>query len=143
MGMRIWSRRIATAGLTAARLAAAGLAGGGLLLSSAALAHHSFAMFDRSQIRTITGTVKQFELINPHGWLRLMVPDAQGHLNEWSLEMGGVGQARRVGWSADAVHAGDKVVAQLHPLRDGSYGGELISVTLPGGKVLGMRGFGF
>jgi hypothetical protein len=109
------------------------------LLSSAtaALAHHSFAMFDRSQTRTITGTVKQFELINPHGWLRLMVADAQGNQNEWSLELGGVGQLERVGWSQSVVHPGDRVVARLHPLRDGSYGGQLISVTLPDGKVLG------
>jgi hypothetical protein len=28
---------------------------------------------------------------------------------------------------------------QLHPLRDGSYGGQLIAVTLPNGKVLGQR----
>jgi hypothetical protein len=28
---------------------------------------------------------------------------------------------------------------QLHPLRDGSYGGQLVSVTLANGKVLGQR----
>jgi hypothetical protein len=114
----------------------------GLLLCSpwaapVALAHHSFAMFDRSQTRTITGTVKEFQLINPHGWLRLMVADAHGNQNEWSLELGGVGQQERGGWSPSVVHPGDRVVAQLHPLRDGSYGGQLISVTLPDGKVLG------
>jgi hypothetical protein len=27
----------------------------------------------------------------------------------------------------------------MHPLRDGSYGGQLVSVTLPDGKVLGPR----
>ena len=109
-----------------------------LFWGTAALAHHSFAMFDRSQTQTIAGTVKQFELINPHGWLRVIVPDAQGKQNEWSLEMSGVGQLERGGWSADAVHPGDRVVARLHPLRDGSYGGQLISVTLPNGKVLGQ-----
>ena len=110
---------------------------GSLGAAPAALAHHSFAMFDRSQTRTITGTVKEFELLNPHGWLRLMVADAQGNQNEWSLELGGVGQQERAGWSTSVVHPGDKVMARVHPLRDGSYGGQLISVTLPDGQVLG------
>jgi hypothetical protein len=102
-------------------------------------AHHSFAMFDRSQTESIAGTVKEFELINPHGWLRVMVPNASGVQSEWSLELGGAGQLERFGWTQDVVHPGDKVTVQLHPLRDGSYGGQLVSVTLPNGKVLGQR----
>jgi hypothetical protein len=110
-----------------------------LCLATDARAHHSFAMFDRSRTQTIAGTVKEFELINPHGWLRVMVSDANGVQSEWPLEMGGAGQLERVGWTQDAVHPGDKVTVQLHPLRDGSYGGQLIAVTLPNGKVLGQR----
>jgi hypothetical protein len=112
-----------------------------LSFATTAAAHHSFAMFDRNQTQTITGTVKELQLINPHGWLRIMVPDASGAQNEWSLELGGAGQLGRFGWTQNAVHPGDKVVVQLHPLRDGSYGGQLISVTLPNGQVLG-RGAG-
>ena len=108
-------------------------------IATTAGAHHSFAMFDRSRTQTISGTVKEFELINPHGWLRLQVADANGVQSEWPLEMGGAGQLERFGWTPNAVHPGDKVKAQLHPLRDGSYGGQLISVTLPNGKVLGQR----
>lgn len=111
------------------------------LFATAALAHHSFAMFDRSQTKTISGTVRQFELINPHSWLRLMVADAHGTQNEWSLELGGVGQLERLGWTQSALQPGERVVARLHPLRDGSYGGQLISVTLPDGKVLGRPAF--
>jgi hypothetical protein len=110
-----------------------------LCFATTAGAHHSFAMFDRNRTDTISGTVKEFELINPHGWLRIMVADAKGVQSEWSLEMGGAGQLERFGWTPDAVHPGDKVKAQLHPLRDGSYGGQLITVTLPDGKVLGQR----
>jgi len=110
-----------------------------LCLTTTAGAHHSFAMFDRSRTQTIAGTVKEFELINPHGWLRIMVSDANGVQSEWPLEMGGAGQLARFGWTQNAVHPGDKVTVQLHPLRDGSYGGQLIAVTLPSGKVLGQR----
>ncbi len=110
-----------------------------LVFEPTAFAHHSFAMFDRSRTESIAGTVKAIELINPHGWLRIMVSDASGAQNEWSLELGGAGQLERFGWRQNAVHPGDKVVVQIHPLRDGSYGGQLISVTLPNGQVLGQR----
>jgi hypothetical protein len=110
-----------------------------LCYASTAVAHHSFAMFDRHQTETITGTVKEFELINPHGWLRIMVPDAKGNQNEWSLELGGAGLLARGGWTRDSFHPGDKIVVRLHPLRDGSYGGQLVSVTLANGQVLGQR----
>lgn len=110
-----------------------------LSYATAAAAHHSFAMFDRDKTDTVSGTVKEFELINPHSWLRIMVADADGAQNEWSLELGGAGQLGRGGWTADAFHPGDKVVVRLHPLKDGSYGGQLVSVTLPNGKVLGQQ----
>jgi hypothetical protein len=106
-------------------------------LPVAASAHHSFAMFDRDRTDTIVGAVKAFEMINPHGWLRIDVVDAQGRANEWSLEAGGPGQMQRQGWTQTTVQAGDKVTVRMHPLRDGSYGGQLVSVTLPDGKVLG------
>jgi len=68
-------------------------------LATTAGAHHSFAMFDRSQTQTIAGTVKEFELISPHGWLRIMVSGANGVQSEWPLEMGGAGQLARFGWT--------------------------------------------
>jgi hypothetical protein len=110
-----------------------------LCFATMAGAHHSFAMFDRSRTQTIAGTVKEFELINPHGWLRVMVSNANGVQSEWPVELGGAGQLERLGWTQNAVHPGDKVMVQLHPLRDGSYGGQLVAVTLPNGKVLGQR----
>ena len=110
-----------------------------LCSAPAANAHHSFAMFDRSRTETIAGTVKEFELINPHGWLRIEVANADGIKSEWPVELGGAGQLERIGWSKNSVHPGDRVMADIHPLRDGSYGGQLISVTLPNGTVLGQR----
>ncbi len=108
-----------------------------------ASAHHSFAMFDRGKQQTISGTVKEVDIINPHGWLQVMVPDAQGTPTLWSLEMGGAGQMERQGWDQQTLKAGDKVSVTLHPLRDGSNGGQLMSVVLPDGKTLGTGFLGF
>ena len=108
----------------------------------AALAHHSFAMFDRDKTTSIAGTVKEFTLINPHSWVELMVVDAQGRPVEWSLESAAPIQLERTGWQATTLKPGDKITASIHPLKDGSNGGQLIAVTLADGRVLsaGQRG---
>lgn len=42
----------------------------GLLLTPAsAPAHHSFAMFDRAHPIKISGTIKEFQWVNPHSWI--------------------------------------------------------------------------
>ncbi len=65
-----------------------------LCCATTAGAHHSFAMFDRSRTETVAGTVKEFELINPHGWLRIMVADTNGVASEWPLELGARASSR-------------------------------------------------
>jgi hypothetical protein len=111
-----------------------------LTAAAPAFAHHSFAMFDRDQTVKVEGTVKELELINPHGWLQLMVADAQGKTSVWSVEMSGAGQLTRQGWTADSVKPGDKITVSLHPLKDGSHGGQLVSVLLPDGREPQNRG---
>jgi hypothetical protein len=101
-------------------------------------------MFDRSKTASVAGTVKAFDMINPHGWLQLMVPDAGGKLREWSLETGGPGQLSRAGWQDKTVVPGDRVTATIHPLKDGSNGGQLISVVRPNVQTMraGPQRFG-
>jgi len=103
-------------------------------------AHHSFAAFDSSKNVTFTGTVKELQWTNPHVFVQLMVPDAAGRVEEWSLETVSVGTARRLGWTPTIVKAGDQVTVYVHPLRDQSNGkgGSLMAIVLPNGKVLGQ-----
>ena len=110
-----------------------------LAFAAPAAAHHSFAMFDRDRTVTIAGTVKAFQIINPHGWLRVLAPDPGGSQNEWAIELGGPVQVHLMGLTEGAVHAGDKITVQIHPFRDGSYGGQFVSATLPNGQVIGQR----
>lgn len=110
-----------------------------LACAAPAAAHHSFAMFDRERTVTLDGTVKAFQIINPHGWLRVLVADAGGTQDEWSIELGGPFQIKTMGLTESAVHAGDKITVRIHPLRDGSYGGQFVSATLPNGQVIGQR----
>jgi hypothetical protein len=106
-----------------------------------ALAHHSFAMFDAEKTITVSGTVKEVEWTNPHAWLRVMLKDnASGKDLLWGFEMGPPAQQIRRGWEPDSLKPGDKVTLQMHPLKDGSRGGQLVNATLPDGRTVGGAG---
>jgi putative copper export protein len=108
--------------------------------AGAAFAHHSYSMFDRSRTTTIQGTVWTWEMINPHSFLWVVVTKPDGTTEKWGREGAGVGMLQKAGVSKSAVKTGDKVTVDLHPLRDGRTGGQLVRVVLADGKVLG--GFG-
>lgn len=100
-----------------------------------AQAHHSFAMFDREKVITVSGTLKEFEWTNPHCWLHLNVVDAtSGKTLEWAFEMGSIGQVTQQGWKMDTVKPGDKITIEAHPLKDGSRGGQYEGATLSDGR---------
>ena len=109
-------------------------------VAAPAFAHHSFSMFDSEKTLTLKGTVKEFEWTNPHSWLRIMVADDAGTPRQWALEMGSPLQQQRVGWKPDSVKPGDQVTVTIHPLKDGSRGGQFVFATLPNGMMLGNGG---
>lgn len=102
-----------------------------------ALAHHSFAMFDKDHPATITGTVKQLNWSNPHIALMVYRDVKPGEPPElWTFESGSPGNLSRAGWTRQSIRPGDKVQVQYQPLRDGGNAGEVNKVTqLATGKV--------
>jgi hypothetical protein len=104
-----------------------------LLVATAAHAHHSGAMFDRSKTVTLHGTVKEFQFTNPHVWILLLVPDESGNVVEWDVEASAPARLVKWGISAATVHAGDKITLNMHPLKDGRKGGSLVDITLANG----------
>jgi hypothetical protein len=99
--------------------------------ASPAVAHHSFAMYEPTKTLTFKGTVKSFQWTNPHVILWVLVqPDGGGAPQEWSFETTSPGVLTRNGWTRQSLKAGDKVSVTFSPLRDGSRGGGLNSVTL-------------
>ena len=109
------------------------------LLSAAATAHHSFAMFDQTQEKTLVGTVKEVQWTNPHIWVQVMVKNASsGQLVEWSIEGASPNALSRQGWKRSSLKAGDAVELVIHPLKNGDKGGSLIRVSVDG-KAVGNR----
>jgi hypothetical protein len=112
----------------------------GLAAASLALpvrAHHSFAVFDRGARITLEGVVKEFQWTNPHIFLQLLVPDAQGKEVEWSIEGASPNMLMRRGWTKDSFRPGEKVTVIGNPLRDGGPGANFVFARFPDGRTLG------
>jgi hypothetical protein len=102
-----------------------------------AFAHHSFAMFDADKTVTLQGTVREFEWINPHSWLRIMVNDEKtGKPVQWELELSSPARLTTMGMHSNSVHAGDSVTVTFHPMKDGARGGQFIQATLASGQAI-------
>ena len=102
-------------------------------------AHHSAAGIDRTQSKTVSGTVKEFRWGNPHAWIDLDVANDKGAVDTWSIEMTSPTFLLRAGWKSSTIKSGDKVTATVRPFRDGTPGGLFVSVTLPDGRVMTDR----
>ena len=105
-----------------------------LLGLSSLSAHHARPEYDRNAQISITGTVKEFELVNPHAWIHIVVPTRDGVTENWSFEGGSVGRLRRVGWTRDMLNPGDNITVLFNPRHDGSPGGLFRAVTTAEGK---------
>jgi hypothetical protein len=115
------------------RLSTISLAAAALAMSaSAAVAHHSFAMFDAEKTIELKGTVKEFQWTNPHSWILMTVEGQQ-----WAIEMGGPAGLARQGWVPKTLTPGMPVRTLVHPLKDGTRGGQFMAIYLPDGTMKG------
>ena len=110
------------------------------LTPAPALAHHSFAMFDRTkEVELKNAIVKEWDWTSPHAWLYVLVPNGTAEPDHYSVEGGNPGILRREGFAKGSFSAGDKVTVYICPLKNGTKGGSLLAVVLPNGKMLGQR----
>ena len=115
--------------------AALGLAGAG-----AALAHHSFAMYDSDHQIKLAGTVTSFEWNNPHVYIALASSDEHGDTRGYTVECASPGILNRVGWRFNMIKPGDKITVIIAPLKTGEPGGLLKQLTLADGRVFSNGG---
>jgi hypothetical protein len=119
---------------TALRVLLVALAGS--LLSSAAMAHHSFAMFDRAVEKVVTGTVARWQFNSPHSWLYVNVKNQDGTETLWSFEGAAPPQLLPRGVSGSSFEPGSTVTLSYCPMKDGRPAGGLGWVRLANGTFL-------
>jgi Family of unknown function (DUF6152) len=89
-----------------------------LVLAATAYAHHSFpATYQINKLITIEGKVAQLLFRNPHSFLQVDAPDANGEMKRWSLEWGGAGQLTSQGVVKDTLKSGDVIIVTANPAR--------------------------
>ena len=92
-------------------------------MSGAAMAHHSFAMFDNDNQIELEGTVQEFKYTSPHTFILLLVKGQDGSTTIWNLEGATPSALAREGWTSKSLKAGDEVKMKIAPLRSGAPGG--------------------
>ena len=100
-----------------------------------AVAHHSFAAeFDALKPVTLKGTVVKWEMLNPHGWITLAVPGADGKTTEWMIETSNPNGLMRLGWSKRTLKFGDEITVEAYRAKDGSNTANAATVIMADGR---------
>ncbi|MBN1240882.1 MAG: hypothetical protein JXB36_20450 [Gammaproteobacteria bacterium] len=95
-------------------IAAAVLAG----LSTPALAHHGFGLFQMEEEGTWSGTLTKMNLVNPHSYMELDSVGENGEIVHMRCEMRAASLLRRAGWDTDMFVVGAHVEIYGRPHRD-------------------------
>ena len=83
------------------------------------LAHHGGSAYDAGHPLTVTGTVKEFQFIQPHPLITLVVKDDQGAVTEWSVEMTAPNHLVHYGWNGKKLKPGDQITITGLPSKNG------------------------
>ena len=112
------------------------------VMTTPALAHHSFAMYDQTKTKTLTGKLTRFVLGANHAQLIFEVLgldgkpelDANGKPVVWGVETGSAKSLAGAGVTVESFPYGTILTVSLMPLRDGRNFG---AMTLTGGMLIG------
>jgi hypothetical protein len=96
---------------------------GSIVLSCTPLfAHHGFAgRYDEANPITITGTVVELQMINPHSQIIFEVKGPKGEIQRWHAELGGASALHREGWTKDTLKAGTRITILGPAAKSGTY----------------------
>ena len=108
------------------------------IFSTALLAHHGTAGYDREHPITLTGVVTEYAFLNPHALIHLDVRAADGTIEKWVAEAAPPQRLFRGGWKTNSFKPGDKITLTGSPMKDGTKLIGISKVTTAEGKELGQ-----
>ena len=118
-----------------------------IIVTTPALAHHSFAMYDMSQTKSATGKLIRFVPGANHAQLHFELIDdtgktvmKDGKSSIMGVETASAAQLARLGVTVDEFPIGTIITVAYHPLRDGRPLGALAGELIRCGKDLPKGG---
>lgn len=96
------------------------LTAGLVLTQGSILAHHGNTGYNTSDPYTVTGTVTDFQFVNPHCIVSMDAKDEQGNAQKWQGELTSPNHLLRAGWTAHSLKPGDKVTLTGWRAKSGS-----------------------
>jgi hypothetical protein len=115
--------------------AAAGL----VMAAIPVVAHHSFAAeFDQKKPVKLKGTVAKVDMVNPHSWIHIDVPNPDGTTTRWMVEGGSPNALVRNGFTKNTLPKGTEVIFEGFQAKDGSFRANGRDITVPGGKTVSL-----
>jgi hypothetical protein len=88
-------------------------------MAPVASAHHSIAgVYAGYSQLTLDAIVEEFRFVNPHPRIFVSVETADGAVQSWTLEMDNRWELAELGFEADTLKPGDRIVVAGNPGRD-------------------------
>jgi len=117
------------------------------VISAPAFAHHSFAMYDQTTTKTMTGKLTRYVPGANHAQLIFQVLDDDGKQVmkdgkplQWGVETGSAAAMARLGVAPDTFPEGTVFTVRLFPLRDGRNFGALAGQLIQCGTAVPKGG---
>jgi polyisoprenoid-binding protein YceI len=109
--------------------------------SGSAFAHHGAAAYDSAKMVTVTGTVTDFQFVNPHVMISMDVKDpSTGKIEKWEGELTSPNHLERAGWTKSTIKVGDQVTMTGAALKSGALAMAIRKVMKNGQEIRLMGG---
>ncbi len=118
-----------------------------VLMAAPAWAHHSFAMYDQTVTKTLSGKLTRYVPGANHAQLLFVVVDNDGHEMmkdgkplQFGVETGSAIAMARNGVTVKTMAEGTFITVRYYPLRDGRNFGALAGMLVSCGKAMPKGG---
>jgi hypothetical protein len=108
----------------------------GLVLISVALfAHHGQAGYNTTETVTVSGSMGEFQFVNPHSIVNLNVKDDKGETQAWQGELTSPNHLIRAGWTAVTLKSGDQVTMTGYRAKSGANSMWITKISVNGEEL--------
>src|ERR1700680_3599889 len=99
------------------------------MFAGSVMAHHGVAGYDMTKTITLHGTVAKFDWSNPPVGVYVDAKNEGGEMQHWTIEFAAPVHMVRAGWSKNSMKAGDDIIIETHPSRNGAPVGISSTIT--------------